>query len=602
MKKIAPHFFRLLFFCLLVSAVAFSVPKASASSSMTTSASCIEFIKAVEGFSATPYYDYNQYTVGYGTRCPSDKYAEYTANGISKKEAEALLRDFLADIEDTISKKLMEPYSLTFTQNEFDALVSFSYNIGTGWMTYDSTLRNAILRNASDNELVYAFGLYCTAGGKYLPSLITRRLCEANMYLNGVYSKTIDKNYGYVYYDANGGTLTYRVQGYICDSSATPAANAAQSGDVFLGWYTELNGGTEVTTLTRELSGKTLFAHWQSSDNQASDSVTVKVTGDVVNLRSGPGTNYGIQKQVKKGTVLTVSHITHLTTMKWGKTPDGWICLDYTNYDDVVGNTGSEAGNTPSEDTSAPDDWNDSSTNKDPFSGSQQAVTGIVNVNDFLKIRNGPGTTYETVGFLFNNERVEILEQKTSGTMVWGRIKNGWVCMNYIVTDNANPGPSGTTGTAQDWNSTPSQGTSGSTGSTESITIKGKITADALRIRSGAGTSNKIVGFYYQNDSVMITEKVLYDHTYWGKTSKGWISMDYVQVDSSSVNSGNTAATGRKTVTADCLRIRKGAGTDYKIAGLLYYGDTVTVLDTTTVNGTVWGRVSEGWICMNYVS
>ena len=600
MKKIAPHFFRLLFLCLLVIAVVHAVPKAYAASAMTTSSSCVEFIKSVEGFSSTPYYDYNQYTVGYGTRCPSDKYDEYKAHGISKKEAEALMREFLADIEETICSKLMEPYNLTFTQNEFDALVSFSYNIGTGWMTYDSTLRNAILRNASDNDMVYAFGLYCTAGGKYLPSLITRRLCEANMFLNGVYSKTINKNYGYVYYDANGGTLTYRVQGYVCDSNATPAASAVLSGDAFQGWYTELNGGTEVITLSRELNGKTLFAHWQSSDN--SGSVTVKVTGDVVNLRSGPGTNYGIRKQVPRNTVLTVSHITHLTSMKWGNTPDGWICLDYTNYDDVAGNTDTESGSQPSGGSGTADGWNDSSTNTDPFSGSQQAVTGTVKVNDFLKIRSGPGTTYETVGFLFNNDRVEILEQKTVGTMSWGRIKNGWICMSYIVTGTPDTDNSATSGGAQDWDAPPSQGASGSSGSTESTTIKGKITADALRIRSGAGTANKIVGFYYQNDSVVITEKVLSDHTYWGKTGKGWISMDYVQVDSSDNNSGSAAGTGKKTIIADCLRIRKGAGTGYKIAGLLYYGDTVTVLETTNVNGTLWGRVKDGWICMNYVS
>ena len=55
------------------------------------------------------------------------------------------------------------------------------------------------------------------------------------------------------------------------------------------------------------------------------------------------------------------------------------------------------------------------------------------------------------------------------------------------------------------------------------------------------------------------------------------------------------------TVIADCLRVRKGTGTNYKISALLYYGDTVTVLETVTVDGILWGKVSQGWICMDYV-
>jgi len=57
-----------------------------------------------------------------------------------------------------------------------------------------------------------------------------------------------------------------------------------------------------------------------------------------------------------------------------------------------------------------------------------------------------------------------------------------------------------------------------------------------------------------------------------------------------------------KTVIADCLRVRKDTSTDSRISALLYYGDQVTVLETKTVDGTVWGRVSNGWICMDYVN
>lgn len=591
---------------------------------MSASEACVEFIKNVEGFSPQPYYDYKQYTVGYGTKCPTEKFFDYTANGIPRTEADALLRDHLAMITDAINSKLIDKYGLSFSQHQFDALVSFSFNIGTGWLTYDSSLRNAILRDAGDNDLVYAFGLYCTAGGKYLPGLITRRLCEANIYLNGVYHQKVSDSYGYVYYDANGGSLTYRVQGYVCDNSTAPISDAKRPNDEFLGWYTELNGGSQVTILDRSVRGKTLFARWQSSqntDDQDANETTVRVTGDVVNIRSGPGTNYGIVRRVYQNSMLTISHISQLTTMRWGKTDDGWISLNYTNYDDVINRHPDADSENNSVQPTVPDREPD--TEDDTLPDHQNAVTGIVKVNDALRIRSGPGTNYSVVGFLFDGKDVQILEQEAVGEMVWGRISKGWISMDYIVTDDF------------DWDSTTTpdtdqpqepeqlpekplehipeqvpeqlpepeqeQESTGPSGSAESTAIKGIITADALRIRSGAGTNNRIVGFYYQNESVVVFEKVQVDSVYWGRTNKGWINLNYLSADDSDYEPSQPETNGTMTVIADCLRVRKGIGTDHRIAELLYYGDTVEVFETQTVDGTVWGRVHNGWICMDYV-
>lgn len=624
LRKIRHILFLMICFCLLAGSFLNLVPEAYAASSLTASEACIDFIKSVEGFSSKPYFDYAQYTVGYGTRCPDEKYDEYMANGISRNEAEALLREEIGEIESDLNQKFLDKYGISVTQNQFDALVSFSYNIGTGWVTYDSSLRNAILRNADTGELVYAFGLYCTAGGKYLPGLITRRLCEANMYLNGVYSKNISNDYGYVYYDANGGTVKYRVQAFINGHNTAPAADALRSADTFLGWYTELNGGTQVTALNGTLTGKTLFARWQSSENtenQTTDGTTVKVTGDVVNVRSGPGTNYGVTKRVYRNDVLTVSHVTHLTNMKWGKVSGGWICLDFTNYDAVTGNADAGTNDMPSEDTTVPNpapELSNPDTNTTVSPDSQTAVSGIVRVNDFLNIRSGPGTAYGTVGFLFRDTRVSILEQRTVGATVWGRIEKGWVCMDYIVTDASASNGTTVPTPLPEQERVPELTEPDSAGKVESAAITGKITADALRIRSGAGTANAIVGFYYQNDRVSITEKKLVGSVYWGKTSKGWISMEYVLADNSGTattqpsggetqppsdsESQQTSGGEKKTVIGDCLRIRLEPGTVYKIVGFLYYGDKVTVLETKDVNGTAWGRVANGWICMDYVT
>lgn len=52
------------------------------------------------------------------------------------------------------------------------------------------------------------------------------------------------------------------------------------------------------------------------------------------------------------------------------------------------------------------------------------------------------------------------------------------------------------------------------------------------------------------------------------------------------------------TVTYAYLRIRSGPGVNYAEVGQLALGDTVRILEQKTVNGAVWGRIAEGWICI----
>ena len=87
-----------------------------AESTFTASDDCIRILKAEEGFSATPYWDFTQYTVGYGTRCPADMVEYYTQNGITEEEAELLLRNHLAGVERDINVKVIDKYGLTMTQ------------------------------------------------------------------------------------------------------------------------------------------------------------------------------------------------------------------------------------------------------------------------------------------------------------------------------------------------------------------------------------------------------------------------------------------------------------------------------------------------------
>lgn len=498
-------------------------PAAEAAEQMRASDECVEFIKGIEGFAKYPYYDYSQYTVGYGTRCPAEKLKEYQEKGITREEAEVLLRQYITEAEEELNQRILEKYDLELAQHEFDALVSLSFNVGTGWVwgSQENCLKSVVVSRAGERAVVYAFSLYANAGGKVSTGLVVRRLCEANLFLNGVYEKRVDPDFGYVLYDAAGGSVTYNVQGFLTDGTAVPAADARRKDASFLGWYTEPDGGTRVTELTGELSGRTLYAHWQLEDPltqpEQTEGVTVKVTGDVVNLRKGPGTDRERIGRAYRGDVLTVTSVAEATLLRWGETEKGWICLDYTDYgkapeeipetqapEETVPETEPVQPSAPEETLPEPEE-----TVPPRQEESSGRVYGTVNAVGGLRVRKGPGTGYAMAGSLWNGNRVEILEVQTNGGVNWGRTELGWICMDYVTLETATEGET-----------------------QPEAALRGRVKADLLRVRSGPGTNYKIVGFYANQEDVEILEQVLGQDGYWGKTRQGWVRMDYIETAS----------------------------------------------------------------------
>ena len=174
---------------------------AFAASDRAVSDSCVNLIKFFEGFHKFPYWDYSQWTVGYGTRCPDNMLTEYKTNGITEEAALALLDKELNGFEQSVNS-FDQKHGLGLTQNEFDALVSLTYNIGAGWMNdTTSTLTKTILSKKTGNDLIFALTQWSMAGGSTNLGLIQRRLTEANVYLNGNYSTTLPSNYTYVMFN-----------------------------------------------------------------------------------------------------------------------------------------------------------------------------------------------------------------------------------------------------------------------------------------------------------------------------------------------------------------------------------------------------------------
>ena len=590
----------LLAIVLFAGLVLVGAPTAHAASEMKASDALVEFLKNEEGFSAKPYWDYAQYTVGYGTRCPDDMLEEYKTNGISKEAAETLLRNYLASTENTLNKKFIDQYGLTLTQGQFDALITFTYNCGSGWISKTSdNFFNAVKKGATGSELINAFALWCSAGGQILPGLVRRRLSEANMFLNGTYSNSKPAEYGYVYYNANGGSVKYRLQGYHINEGVAPAYTPTYDGRTFLGWFTEKTGGEKVTVLTADLSGDTLYARWEGeSTDQPSvpaEGVAVKVNANGVNLRKGPGTNYGIVGTANKGNEMVITETADGTGYQWGKAGEKWIALKFTNYSEIVKDQDEKPEETtePTEPTETTEptvpettEPAEKPTEPEPTEPEATTVTGTIKANGGLALREGPGTGYPRIKYLPNGSKVTILEQKTVGSMTWGKISSGWISMSYVVLDQAETKPE-----------TKPETTTPETNS-DQTKLTGRINVqESLRVRSNAGTNYAVVRYLGKDAKVTITQVRDAGGMKWGYIGDGWISMDYVILDGQQEAQSSDA----KTITADCLRVRQTPSTSAQIVGYYYQNAKVQILQTQDVDGTIWGKTSKGWISMDYV-
>lgn len=141
---------------------------------MKASETIIKRIKEFEGFSAKPYRDSaGVLTIGYGTTKDADKYSS-----ISKVQADLLLRRDLAQFEATLNNYIAaRGYELT--QNQFDALLSFLYNVGS--IRSGSNL-DAAIREGKPKVVAANLEKYVYAGGQKLGGLVKRRKYEAYLF------------------------------------------------------------------------------------------------------------------------------------------------------------------------------------------------------------------------------------------------------------------------------------------------------------------------------------------------------------------------------------------------------------------------------------
>lgn len=190
------------------------------------------------------------------------------------------------------------------------------------------------------------------------------------------------------------------------------------------------------------------------------------ITASELNIRSKASTDGDIVGKLKTGDRVEILE----RSGGWGRIDKGWISLDYVYMDGTAG--------------------------KNPAKG--------VVLGDQLNIRSGPGTNYGQVGSLTAGTRVNILEQFTIDGKKWGCIEKGWIALEYVYID----------------------GTTGENSGTGTINV-----TDQLNIRSGPGTNYAIAGSLKGGTKVTILTQIKIGDTTWGCIDKGWISMEFVDMD-----------------------------------------------------------------------
>ena len=130
------------------------------------------FIKPFESFSPNTFWDFKQWSIGYGT------VAKTNVEVITEPVASARLSMELVPLNNRLAAYHITP---VLNDNEKIALLSFGFNLGVGDL-------NIMLRRLSEGmsrvDVASKMNLYYNAGGAVSPGLVIRRKAEVNLFLS----------------------------------------------------------------------------------------------------------------------------------------------------------------------------------------------------------------------------------------------------------------------------------------------------------------------------------------------------------------------------------------------------------------------------------
>ena len=142
-------------------------------SDVNMSGDIIDMIASFEGFRRTAYDDFGQLSIGYGTKATSKNQT------MTEEEARKELTKQVMQAR-TIVLKAAEKHGYDWSENQIDALTSFTYNLGQG--NLNQLLENGTRGNEEISEMMLE---YDKADGKTLGGLTKRRKAEADLFTQG---------------------------------------------------------------------------------------------------------------------------------------------------------------------------------------------------------------------------------------------------------------------------------------------------------------------------------------------------------------------------------------------------------------------------------
>ncbi|MFB6802752.1 SH3 domain-containing protein [Peribacillus butanolivorans] len=285
----------------------------------------------------------------------------------------------------------------------------------------------------------------------------------------------------------------------------------------------------------------------------------IVVTTKVVNVREGAGLSFPIVKKLTKGeTYPIMNEDGDWIEIRIGAGKTGWVA----NW--LVGKK--------------------SDSNQVKQESGQGIITG-----SSVRVRTGPGTTFQTVGSITKGTAVDIIEKNEN----WIQIKHaeieGWVSSDYLKLTKASE-------------NAVERETKQKKEESEQSVQTGVTLVDRLNVRSEPSKSSASLGKLNKNTMVTVyrIENEWVEIDFQG--SHGWVAESYIELgkNKSETRINKAGATARVTVSG--LNVRKNASPNSKIIGSVNKDETYQVLQTTgQMTQLQLSDSKKGWVVSWYL-